>query len=446
MIFRWIREALYLLPICLVSGTTFARFDQSDADLVDQEERLNGASFHDANTYRYYPRFERLWAAKDIGYRISDGSYDADRSRIHEQIKISSSPDDFLWFAYSRDHYHDIVDRLSNEEIRLAWKPLAGVYAAALADGNSSYKQWGDLGAAVGWMRDRSSFIEYYRWSVDHFYNSKAEVDLGLYQVKPTTSGIRLSWLESEQFLVNATYEADTLMRWSRLDCDCEYEYRWWRGDYQLQFFPLSNLTIEVNGYTSVKYEEKTWDDGSSRVYTKSLDRRANLHDLSVLWEAEDTSYYQLGYVRIQRHADYEFEYKNILIDYSFLEDASADAAHRESIGYLFYNFPMTADKRYFFQTGYTQNWVTINRELSDSDIVGKDAAATDTFKSQFADEAAIEQKMQIAFELHLRENLWLFLNATLDVDGIRKEFPYKESPTPGNIWDGGGVQVTLVL
>lgn len=446
MICRRFRFLLSLLLYCFFSDTSFARFDRSDADQVDQEERINGAAFHDANTYRFYPRFNRLWDSKDIGYRISDGSYDADRSRIHEQIKASTSVEDFLWFAYTGDHYHDVADKLTFDEIRLAWKPMAGVYAAGLADGNSSYKQWGDLGAAVGWLRDRSSYFEFYRWSVDHFYNSKAEVDLGVYRVKPTTSGFRMSWQEPEQFSIQAVYEVDKLFRWERFDCNCEYEYKWWRGDYKIQVFPVKNLTFEVKGYTSEKHEEKTWDDGSNRYYTKGLERRANLHDLSALWDAEDFSYYQLGLVRIQRHADYEFEFTNIPANYTFLEDASADATHRESIGYLFYNVPISDDKRYFFQTGYTQNWVNINRELSADDIAGKDAAMTEAIQSEFEDETAIEQKMQIAFELHFRTNLWLFLNATLDVDGIRKEFPYKESPTPGNIWDGGGVQVMAVF
>ena len=439
----------FALAVCILvcnGSGAFARFDEVDADIIDQEERLSAASFHDANTYRFYPRFEKLWLSRDIGYRISDGSYDADRSRIHEQIKVSTPPEDSLRFSYARDHYHDLVDRFSNDEIRLTWKPVWGVYVAGLADGTSSYKQWGDLGAAVGWMRDRSSFIEIYHWSVDHFYNSKAEVDLGVYDGKPETTGMRLQWEESGLLLARLNYEKDKPFKWKREDCSCNYSYSWSRADYVLQSPLLAPVTAELKGAAAFKTEAKDWDAGVTRSYSKSMVQRNSKHELSLLLDRPDISYYQLGAVRIERHADYEFDFDNIPSTFTFPEDASADAVHRETIAFLIFSTPMDDANRYFFQTGFTQNWVSINRELSDDDIVGKSDENVELFKENFLDEASVEQKFQFAFELHLRANFLVFLNATLDVDGIRREFPYRESPTPGEIWDGGGVQLMAVF
>lgn len=432
--------------ISLVSETGYSRFFHSDANLVDEEERLEAASLHDANTYRFYPRFERLWEEKDIGYRISDGSFDADRSRIHEQIKLSTDPEDVVRFAFTRDHYHDLVEYYPYEEIRLAWKPLAGVYLAGLADGHSSFKQWGDLGAALGWMRDRRSYFEIYQWSVDHFYNSKAEEDLGVYHDKPSTVGARLHWNEPGIFSFFAEHETDKKFSWERFECDCTYTYQWWRSRYMVRAHLTANISAEATGATVWKSESKEWQPGASREYAKSLERKTNKHELSLLYTYPDQAYSQLGYVRIQRRTDYEFEFSNIPANYSFAEDAGADTAHRELIAFLFHSIPLDDQARYFLQTGYTQNWVEINRQLDPNDIAGKSLDAAERFQERFADEAAVEQKFQFAFELHFRPNLWMFLNATLDVDGIRQEFPYEEAPTPGNIWDGGGVQFMAVF
>lgn len=438
---------IFFLALFFFLGTpAHARFDETDADVIDQEERLNTASFHDGNTYRFYPRFERLWLSKDLGYRVSDGSYDADRSRIHEQIKLSTPPEDTLRFSYSRDHYHDLVDRFSNDEIRLTWKPVWGFYIAGLADGTSSYKQWGDVGAAFGWMRDRSSFIEIYQWSVDHFYNSKAEVDLGVYDGKPSTTGVRLNWEEPSKIHLRVNYEKDKPFRWNRDDCACTYSYAWSRTEYLIQTPMLAPMTLEAKGSAAFKEEAKNWDAGVTRSFSKSMVQRNSRHEVSALYDRIDLSYYHLGVLRIERHADYEFQYENIPTTYSFPEDASGDAVHRELIGFLMFNTPMDDANRYFFQTGFTQNWVSINRELKNEDIIGKSDENIDLFMERFTDEASVEQKFQFAFELHLRENFWLFLNATLDVDGIRREFPYRESPTPGEIWDGGGVQLMAVF
>ncbi len=440
-------KPFFLAASMLCLGThAFARFDEVDADVIDQEERLNAASFHDGNTYRYYRRFEKLWLSKDLGYRISDGSYDADRSRIHEQVKLSTSPKDVLRFSYTRDHNHDLVDRFSNDEIRLAWKPVWGLYLAGLADGTSSYKQWGDLGAAIGWMRDRSSFFEIYQWSVDHFYNTKAEVDLGVYSGKPETTGIRLNWDEPGILLLRANYEKDKPFKWEREDCNCTYSYAWSRAEYLIQFPVSALVTAELKGAAAFKAEAKDWDAGVTRSYSKSMVQRNSRHELSAFYDRADMSYYHLGAIRIERYADYEFEFENIPSEHVFPEDAGADAAHREIIGFLMFNTPMDDGKRYFFQTGFTQNWVSINRELLDEDIAGKSPENVALFKERFADEASIEQKFQLAFELRLGVNFWMFLNATLDVDGIRREFPYRESPTPGEIWDGGGVQLMAVF
>ena len=380
-----------ILLNCL--GTpALARFDQTDADTIDQEERLNAASFHDGNTYRFYPRFERLWLSKDMGYRISDGSYDADRSRIHEQIKLSTPPEDALRFSYSRDHYHDLVDRFSDDEIRLTWKPVWGLYVAGLADGTSSYKQWGDVGAAVGWMRDRSTFVEIYQWSVDHFYNSKAEIDLGVYDGKPGTTGVRLNWEEAKTLLLRASYEKDKPFKWEREDCACTYSYGWSRAEYLIQSPILDSLTAEVKGAVAFKTEAKDWDAGVTRSFSKSMVQRNSRHEASVLYDRLDMSYVHLGAIRIERHSDYEFQFENIPSTYTFPEDASADAAHREVIGFLMFNTPIeTANpNRYFFQTGFTQNWVSINRDLKSEDITGKNDENVALFKENFADEASV--------------------------------------------------------
>jgi hypothetical protein len=440
------RSVPTITGLFLIAGTAQARFSQHDADVVDEEERLEAASFHDANTYRFYPRFDRLWEDRDIGYRISDGSFDADRSRIHEQIKLSTDPEGVVRFAFTRDYYHDLVEYYPYEELRLAWKPVAGIYAAGLADGHSSYKQWGDLGAAVGWMRDRASFIEFYRWSVDHFYNSKAEVDLGVYHGKPATVGGRISWFEPGVFSLFAEHEADKRFSWERFDCDCTYTYQWQRTQYKIRGFVTRQVTAEANGSVVSKSEDKKWLPGGSRDYEKSLERRTHRHELSLLYSYEDLAYTQLGYVRIQRRSDYEFDFDNIPATFTFAEDPGADTSHREVIAFLFHSTPIDDAGQYFFQSGYSQNWVAINRDLDDADITGKSPDSEAEFRKRFADEAKIEQKFQFAFELHFRENLWLFLNATLDVDGIRKEFPYREAPTPGNIWDGGGVQFMAVF
>jgi hypothetical protein len=432
--------------VFFASTLTFARFDQTDADLIDQEERLEAASFHDANTYRFYPRFERLWYSKDLGYRISDGSYDADRSRIHEQIKVSTPAEDTIRFSFSRDHYHDLVDRFSNNEIRLSWKPLWGIYVSGLADGPSSYKQWGDLGAALGWMRDRASFFEVYHWSVDHFYNSKAEIDTGFYDGKPQTTGLRFNWQEPGLITLRTSYEKDKPFKWVRDDCACIYSYSWSRAEYLVQSNSLKSVTVEAKGAAAFKSEGKNWNGGLNRSFSKQATQENSRHELSLLYDLVDESYYQVGALRIERHADYEFAFENIPTSYTFPEDPSADAVHRETIGFLMFNTPMDDAKQYFFQTGFTQNWVNINRQLEDEDIVGKSDENVELFKERFADESAVEQKFQFAFELHLRENFWIFLNATLDVDGIRREFPYRESPTPGEIWDGGGVQLMAVF
>jgi hypothetical protein len=440
-------KLIWFLCCCVFLGSeAFGRFDEIDADVIDQEERLSAASFHDANTYRFYPRFEKLWLSKDIGYRISDGSYDADRSRIHEQIKVSTPPEDTLRFSYARDHYHDLVDRISNDEIRLTWKPVWGLYVAGLADGTSSYKQWGDLGAAFGWMRDRSSFIELYQWSVDHFYNSKAEVDLGVYNGKPQSTGLRINWEERGLVFLRLNYEKDKPFKWLRDDCACVYSYAWSRVDYVLQTPSLRPLTLELKGASSFKSESKEWDSGVTRSFSKTMAQHNSRHEFSLLYPRPDISYYQLGAIRIERFADYEFDFDNIPSTYTFPEDPSPDASHREIIAFLMFNTPMDDANRYFFQSGFTQNWVSINRELRDEDIAGKSDVNIDLFKERFLDEASIEQKFQFAFELHLKENFWVFLNATLDVDGIRREFPYRESPTPGEIWDGGGVQLMAVF
>jgi|GEM_PF-3951159 len=434
----------------------FARFNHQDASQVDQEERLDAASYHDANTYRWYPHFNALWETKDVGYRISDGSFDADRSRIHEQIKLSTSTAEAIWFSYKRDYFHDLVDEIRDEELRLAWQPAWGVYVAALADGNSSYKQWGDLGAAAGWRHDRDSWVEAYAWSVDHFYDSKQEVNLGEYVKKPKTTGLRMNWAIPQTYALFMRYEKDDPMEWDRDDCECVYRHRASTFEYNVKIFLKSPWSVELFGGGGFKAESNSYFADAGRTassglpimpfYAKSLGKRTSRHDATVTYATEDGGYYYGGFTRIERKADYEQESHGSVSVSDFREPVSPDAAHRQVIASVFRSVAIGGSRRYFWQGGLTQAWIRIDQGFDDSDLAGMSGDEQTELRELNSGAGAIEQKFQNAFEIQFREQAFLFLNATFDVDGIRSDWPYRKAPKAGNIWDGGGIQIMVVF
>ena len=60
-----------------------ARFAESDAVLIDQEQRYGFETWNDLLSYRYIHHWQELWAADAIGVRISAGSLTARRFTYH---------------------------------------------------------------------------------------------------------------------------------------------------------------------------------------------------------------------------------------------------------------------------------------------------------------------------------------------------------------------------
>ncbi len=419
---------LLLAPLLFLIGTpcALARFQQDDARAVDREERQDRATWHDGGVYRYYPRLQELWRARDLGFRISDGSYDADRSRIQEQLKVTTDPDAALVLAYKRERLHDLADEIIDNEMRFTAR-LGDFYGAVLADGETSFKQWGDLGVALGWRGRRRLEIDLYAWSVDHFYQSKQEVDFGNYETKPRTYGAHLVLDRDAGTGLELRYEVDTPFTWTRtfFGAATDYSYRYAHSrldlDGRLELAPGWQLL--ATAVADVKQESKTFTPDGAMPYTKKLNKRSQHLDLSVLRRYDDGDSDQLGVTHILRRGEASFTQGPT--PEAVEEEPSPDSSRREGQAYLFHQFrlapPNDSSQGQFLQLGYVQSWAR-------HDFSG------------FA-EHGVDQKFQLAFELYFAKAAGVFLNATLDLDGIREDWPFDRGSTPGNLWDGGGVQ-----
>lgn len=415
--FIWI-----LVSFLCFSPKSLARFSHLDADEIDQEEVLNSESYNDATAYRFSSLWNRSWDKTNLGYRVSAGSLNANKSLIVEDIKLQTDRARPVSIGYERHRNEDLLERRAEQELRLNFSlfdaPSLGskVYTSVLADGGH-FKKWSDLGLAVGVLGTDRHFSEIYYESVDHFYNTK-ETGVGdRYSKKPWSVGLKDFRALTSTVEMKFFAEFDAPMQWNRPTQNYDYEYA--RQNISLEFGwhldEENHLTWKGN-YEN-KEESRQWFDINLK---KKLERKVFEQDVNYRRSTSALDYNEFGLRPVIRKAEYAYSGNAVDPEKDEPGELSPNTARQEVLAYWFSHQAISDSQMHCVQYGTIANHSKIGEGTQDS----------------FTNEV----KFQFAYEHWINETSALLLNTNWDVDYLATKFPYsKNSFHP---WDGGDIQI----
>lgn len=186
-------KLLCIVGLLTASSSALARYFPDDSQSVDSEERLTTEAFIDFPSYRPRPSWQAAVDESDNALRLSAGSLTMTRFFYEAQIRFASPMDRRFAVAYSQEKTQTTATADVDQEVRLQTNlgidGARGWHLAGLGD-SDTFKQYGDLGVALGTHAERHRFAEAYAWSVDHYFNSKGPVT-ARYTRRPVAIGAR---------------------------------------------------------------------------------------------------------------------------------------------------------------------------------------------------------------------------------------------------------------
>lgn len=394
---------LSLLLVFYFSSSALARFYHTDADEVDREERLSSEYFNDINSYDYPYLWSRQFDAAQVGYSVSAGSLDLARFAFLETIKLSSSKEPQvvgIHFLQLRDE--SMLEQNFFQELRITATAPFGAYVSLLADGGT-HKKWIDMGGAFGFRQSENRYLEFFYWSVDHYYNSKEEFEGNSRDPKYLrTVGAKTRWTFWGDSEVQASFEHDQPLTWYRVSHGYTYQNRKLREQVKITSPTWRDSALYLSWDRERKAEAKEW---TALGYRKTMDRFAETVEFGLLREKDDrlTKFFIQS---IYRNADYEYTEGT-----ARPERRSPDSQRQEWAVAFTRNRPLSSFARWQWGLFYNRMRFDIEGEY----------------------ELDREVKLQTAFEFNFSDNATSFWNLTWDLDRL-----WDHRGVPFQPWGGG--------
>ncbi len=401
-----------VLILLLQSDFAVARFLESDADKIDQEERYNSETYNDKFSYRFPASWDQVYEKSDAAVRMNAGSLNANRFDYYEDIKLHAA-NETAGFQYNQHRREDVLEQATLREVRASVFLLSDLYISMVADGGT-YKEYGDVGWALGYGDLKRPLLEVLYWSVDHFYGTKKSEVTDSRSKQTWTLAFKSNVSLSDQVLVSVAAEYDSPLKWERPSRGYIYEYDQQEVQLNATYRLNDHQKISLDLSTARKSEAKIWDQTK---YTKSMSRIVNISE--VKWsnqvaEAID----EVGVAYVDRRAAYTQSFDLLSPEQELPEAISPARSKRdESVLWATRYIPWIGD-RHFMQYGLFVNYVNLME--SRHDIIA-------------------ESKLQWAWEYRYLPSTRVVLNTTWDINQLTDDFPYdKESFKP---WGGGDIQ-----
>ena len=412
--------------IILLAGVTaapaYSRFHEEDARLIDQEERANTETWNDKNSYRYPKRWDDLWQRTEIGYRVSAGSLNASRFNFDDDLRVAPKPLDEFTASFTQSGRGDLVEQKEEREIRVGWAFASGSRISLLGDAGT-FKEYGDMGAALSILEAEGEHTEFYYWSVDNYYGTKKSDEtayrsretktVGLYSVRIPEKG-RVGW--------TARYELDSPLDWTHPDAGYHYQYVRRYGNARVDIPVEDKVSVFFSGLYESKIEKKDYllAEVSQSVF-KSMHRVTNVAELGIELEHGDGNTYIASMQDVRRDVDYKNGQK-IDLSPSWQESYAPAKVRRDETALLMTAYkPLTS--KIALQHGLFINSVRVSEDHKRWDTT--------------------EVKYQLFFDFLLNNNTMFGLNTTWDLDQIIRDYPYPKK-TPFRPWGGGDLQFLM--
>jgi hypothetical protein len=403
---------LGVLFFILIPELASARFLESDVDRVDQEERLNTETYNDKMSYRYPAEWNQVYEKSDAAVRLNAGSLNANRFDYYEDLKIYAA-NDTAGFQFYQHRHEDVLEQTTIREIRASGFFENGLYVSMVADGGT-FKEYGDVGWALGYGDVRRPLIEILYWSVDHFYDTKKSDPSDFRSSQTWSLAMKSNVSISDKFLFTILAEYDHPLKWERPSRGYTYGYQQQqvRIDSSYKIDEMQTISIEIS--TARKHERKTWD---LLKYEKLLERQVNISELK--WsERESQEVNEVGIGYIDRRANYEHNVDPSIKAQALPEDVGPNHSKRDEAVLWATRYKLWIGDRHYMQYGFFLNYV--NLKESRHDIVA-------------------ESKAQWAWEYRYQAKTRVVLNTTWDINQLSDDFPYKKRSFKP--WGGGDIQ-----
>jgi hypothetical protein len=403
---------LGVLFFTLGAEIAWARFLESDADKIDQEERYNTETYNDKISYRHPAGWEQIYEKSDAAVRMNAGSLNANRFDYNEDVKLHAR-NDTAGFQFNQYRYEDVLEQATLREIRASGFFDNGLYVSMVADGGT-FKEYGDVGWALGFGDVRRPLVEVLYWSVDHFYDTKKSDSTDSRTTRTWTLALKCNLTIGDKILLAGSAEYDHPLKWQRPSRGYTYEYEQQNLTMNGSFKLTNDQTLSVDLSTARKSEAKIW---SQRKYEKSFDRQVNISEMK--WSQRETeTINEIGVGYVDRRAKYTHQIDLNNQAQELPEDISPDQSKRdESVLWATRYEPWIGD-RHFMQYGLFLNYVNLKEARHD---------------------VVAESKAQWAWEYRYLTNTRVVLNTTWDINQLTGDFPYKKRSFKP--WGGGDIQ-----
>jgi hypothetical protein len=402
-----------IVAFWLFPATALARFAETDDQLIDQEERYNTETWNDKYSYRYPVGWDSLYENADTAVRLHAGSLNISRFDYAEELKFSAA-NESAGFGFRQQRQEDVVEQVTVREVRMNGFFPAGIYLSMLADGGT-YKEYGDIGWALGIGPVRRPWFELLYWSVDHFYDTKKSDELDKRSRQTWALTGRINADLTDRLAVSLIANFDHPLRWQRPSRGYTYDYERRSGAAVTSYRLTESDRLELDLSWDRKSEGKSWYDSG---YGKRMTRDTSTAEskwIRVGGQSEQAA----GVAWIRRRADYQHDVPAGTTDESQLpEPVGPDLAlRREWVAFATWLQPLAGD-RHYQQYGLFLNHV----DLDDTRQV-----------------IATESKAQWAWEYRYTDKARVLLNTTWDVNQLTDDFPYDKRPF--RPWGGGDIQ-----
>jgi len=396
-----------------------ARFLESDADRIDEEDRMHEENYNDKASYRYPVSWDRLWVDHDVGWRANAGSLSINRFDYREDIKLVASEGDVPFeLGYVQTRRDDMIDQRLERELRVSYIGLAPFLATFLGDGNS-HKEYGDMGAALAWRPGNGNFVEAYYWDPDLYFETKKSYSDDQILHRTHTTGLRGSW---DLGILRASWEVshDSPLLWSRPSHGYSYAFERRLIEWRLEGGGQQGWSGYLCGIHEGKREMKLWSVPVPAIYRKSMRRRSDNIEAGVV-QSKSGEDIAVTVQMVQRDAHYEFEDIAMLGNGDYEEPPGRERSHWNDHGlYVTDHFPLEGvggRAKHFFQLGLYSNYVTVPERKN-----------TPWF----------EVKLQTAYDIRIGSHGGMFLNATWDLDQFTRSYQKQ--------WGGGSLAFFLLF
>jgi|GEM_PF-2050004 len=391
------------------------RFDPSDADAVDSEQRLGTEYFNDELSYEFPERMQREWQSSLSGYRVSAGSLNMREFNFIEDIRLRSKREDDLRFSFASAHRQNLLDDARDREIRLDVRIMSSPWLISIMGEADGTKSFADFGA--GFTREGESVtLGADIWAVDYFYNTKTLTSPDQYKTRPRAGKAYVRWQWST-WQGEVQLAEQTKVDWLRVTLDERYSLatRYWLNESRIMVDERDEVRLSLR--QDVK-NESVRDATASDPFEKTLNRELQSANLS--WARSETAKYDavIGLRVWNRAANYS---------YSDAEPTQGDDEVEPSKPRR--EWALYGTHYHYTESGSGWQWGVFWNQMHGGGDDGEDVN---------------EVKLQTAYDWRLGPHANMFWNITWDFDKAARRFPYDEEEFQP--WGGGNLQASLLF